>query len=57
MAQSAGGATQVVQGTVSEQFGLSLDQAGHVSASATTIPATVTRSYEHGVEIITVTPL
>jgi hypothetical protein len=57
MAQSAGGATQVVQGTVDAQFGIAIDSAGHVSTSATTIPASVTREFRNGVEIITITPL
>ena len=57
VAQSAGGTTQVVQGTVDAQFGVAVDAAGHVSTSATTIPASVTREYRNGVEIITIAPL
>ena len=57
-AQSAtSSGTQVIQGTVIAQFGFAVDADGHVSPNATTIPASVTREYRDGVEVITVAPI
>ena len=57
IADSAGvGATQVVEGHVTAQFGAFIGADGSVQTNATTIPATVTRQRVNGVEIVTIAP-
>jgi hypothetical protein len=51
----AGGA-QVVSGVVQDQFGAAVSADGTIS-SASTIPVSVTRMRENGVEIVTIVPL
>jgi hypothetical protein len=50
------GATQQVTGVVQPQFGVSLASDGQVSANASTIGVSVTRTTEDGVTVVTVAP-
>ena len=51
------GAGQVVGGVVGDQFGVAIAADGTVSTNASTIPISVTRTHENGVEIVTIVPL
>jgi hypothetical protein len=53
-AGSAGG--QAVGGVVEDQFGAAVAPDGTVTGSASTIGVTVTRTVEHGIRVITITP-
>jgi hypothetical protein len=55
--ESGAGGAQVVSGVVQEQFGVAVSEDGSIDPRASTIPVSVTRTHENGVEIVTISPL
>jgi uncharacterized membrane protein len=55
-ASSAAGGSQQVGGVVEPQFGVAVQSDGTISGNSSTIAVKVTRSVEHGAEVITIAP-
>jgi hypothetical protein len=56
MTSPAAVAGQVVRGTVGPQFGATITPEGTVTAGASTLPVTVTRTVEKGKLVVTIAP-